>query len=355
VHLPSFIARRRRRSAITALLVVAQLSVLAATSVQATGGDQFVSLTNVKRASVGKGPVALYAPVDQIAVERGNQMARNDVMAHDLTYVSSRLTQLGVCWTGVGEIIAWEKGYPSHSYQRTIDAWWASPEHHAIMIGDYNVAGGSWSVSASGATYSVMIFVKTCSPVASALSTDAPPSVVARSPGSGASGVILYPVVKVGFSEAVRGVRTTDFVLRDAATGAILSAAVSYDSTTHSATLDPTPALGLGRAYRVSLSGSIKDSTGQSLPWTSWTFRATTTQSFNPQRTVSFAAGTYTGYRFSSTGVILGRKSYRLGRSSAAPTSKRAIIAGQSGTWYYITAGVWTGYWVRASTGVVLH
>jgi uncharacterized protein YkwD len=353
--LPSFIAHGRRRTAIAALLVVTQLSVLAATSVQATGGDQFVSLTNVKRASVGKAPVSLSAPVDQIAVERGLQMARKDSLAHDLTYVANRLNQLGVCWSGVGEIIAWEKGYPSHSYQRTIDAWWASPGHHAIMIGDYNVAGGSWSVSARGATYSVMVFVKTCAPVVQALSTDAPPKIIARSPGSGATGVSPSTLVKVRFSEAVHGVSTMNFVLRDAASGVILPAAVSYDSATHSATLNSSPALGLGRWYRVSLSGSIKDSTNHSLPWTSWTFRATTVQSFSPQRTVAFAAGTYTGFRFSGTGTILGRRSYRLGHSSTAPTSKRAVIAGHPGTWYYITAGVWAGYWVRASLSVILH
>ena len=42
------------------------------------------------------------------------------------------------------------------------------------MVGDYNVAGGSWSVSATGGTYSVMVFVKTCAST-SALPTNPAP------------------------------------------------------------------------------------------------------------------------------------------------------------------------------------
>ncbi len=145
-----------------AFLLVALAVLVSPTHVAAVGGDTFVSLTNQKRASVGKAPVALSAAVDAISVERANSMASKDVLAHDLAYVQRRLGELGQCYTGVGEIIAWERGYPSYSYERTVDGWWASTTHHAIMIGDYNAAGGSWKTSASGATYSVMVFVNLC-------------------------------------------------------------------------------------------------------------------------------------------------------------------------------------------------
>src|SRR5439155_10071762 len=166
----------RRTTLAVAAATVALLLGMVAGPALAIGGSQFVSLTNVKRAAVGPGPVTLSAPVDQITVERGNQMAKADVLAHDLPYVTLRLGQLGVCWTSVGEIIAWEKGYPTHSYQRTVDQWWASPGHHAIMVGNYNVAGGSWSVSKSGATYSVMVFVKTCSATSTGSVNNPPPT-----------------------------------------------------------------------------------------------------------------------------------------------------------------------------------
>jgi putative cell wall-binding protein len=149
-----------------ALLLVAGAALVAPGHTAAVGGDTFVSLANQKRASVGKAAVSLSAAVDAISVERGNAMASRDVLAHDLAYVQRRLGELGQCYSAVGEIIAWERGYPSYSYSRTVDAWWASTTHHAIMVGDYNAAGGSWATSASGTTYSVMVFAKLCAPPA---------------------------------------------------------------------------------------------------------------------------------------------------------------------------------------------
>jgi putative cell wall-binding protein len=154
-----------------ALLLVAGAALVAPGHTAAVGGDTFVSLANQKRASVGKAPVSLSAAVDAISVERGKTMAAKDVLAHDLAYVQRRLGELGQCYSSVGEIIAWERGYPSYSYARTVDAWWASATHHAIMVGDYNAAGGSWATSASGATYSVMVFVKLCTAPAPAPTT----------------------------------------------------------------------------------------------------------------------------------------------------------------------------------------
>jgi putative cell wall-binding protein len=70
-----------------------------------------------------------------------------------------------VCFTSYGEIIAWESGYPTYEVSRTIEQWWRSQGHHDIMIGDYNAAGGSHARSSrSGKTYSVMVFVKLCTP-----------------------------------------------------------------------------------------------------------------------------------------------------------------------------------------------
>ncbi|TME34298.1 MAG: hypothetical protein E6I62_02760 [Chloroflexi bacterium] len=248
-----------------------------------------------------------------------------------------------------------QKGYPTHSYQRTIDQWWASPGHHAIMVGDYNVAGGSWSVSSSGGTYSVMVFVKTCAPTSTGPVGNPPPTVTWRSPASGATGVSPATAVSARFSEAVSGVSASTFVLRDAVTGTILSAAVTYDATAKQATLRPTHWLGLGHSYRVSLSSSIRDTGGASLAFTSWTFKTATVQAFSPTRTVSFGSGKHVGYRFASNGTVLASKPYTLARASSASGSRRALIAGHSGTWYLISNGVWAGYWVQASSSVVLH
>jgi putative cell wall-binding protein len=107
--------------------------------------------------------VAWSAAVDQVTVERGNQMAANDSMTHDMAYVERRLRELGVCFTGYGEIIYRGQGDPFDP-QRAIDAWYASTSgHKEIMLGNYTAAAGSWSRNAtSRGIYAVMVWVKTC-------------------------------------------------------------------------------------------------------------------------------------------------------------------------------------------------
>jgi uncharacterized protein YkwD len=77
-----------------------------AAPVAATGGSTLVSLANGYRADAGAPAVALNAAVDQIATERGQQLAAAGALSHDLNYVANRLTQLGVCWGCLGEIMA---------------------------------------------------------------------------------------------------------------------------------------------------------------------------------------------------------------------------------------------------------
>ncbi len=70
---------------------------------------------------------------------------------------------------------------------------------------------------------------------------------------------------------------------------------------------------------------------------------------FSPAATLNFKMGTHTGYQFSSTGALTAFKTYTLGHGSGANTSTRSAITNQSGTWFYVTNGVWAGYWMRAS------
>lgn len=145
------------------LISVSLLGAMGAAPAAAVDGGAYVAHANARRASVGLPPVGLHASVDQVAVERANQLAATDVFVHDMTYVVNRLRALGVCFTGYGEIIAWESGYPTYDPARTILQWWNSPGHKAIMLGDYNAAGGSHTTSNStGRIYSVMVFVKLC-------------------------------------------------------------------------------------------------------------------------------------------------------------------------------------------------
>ncbi len=147
------------------LAFLAALSLLAALAapVAAVDGAEYVRLTNVKRASVGLGPVSLHSAVDRVAVERGNAMAKSDNFSHDMAYIAARLKALGVCYTSYGEIIAYTTR-TDYTPTNAIERWWKSEGHHKIMVGGYNAAGGSHARStATGKMYSVMVFVKTCS------------------------------------------------------------------------------------------------------------------------------------------------------------------------------------------------
>jgi subtilisin family serine protease/methionine-rich copper-binding protein CopC len=102
------------------------------------------------------------------------------------------------------------------------------------------------------------------------------PKVSSRSPGANATGVSRSASVKTTFSEAVKGVSATTFRLRDKSTGASVSATVTYDSSTRTATLNPGTALGVGRSYTASLTSGIADRTGNKLAASSWTFTTAT-------------------------------------------------------------------------------
>jgi hypothetical protein len=99
-----------------------------------------------------------------------------------------------------------------------------------------------------------------------------PPAVTNRSPAPGATGVLRGRNVTATFSEPVTGVNGTTMTLRRTSTGALISAAVSYDPTTRVATLDPTNRLPSSTQFTVTLTSGITDTAGNPLPTTTWTF-----------------------------------------------------------------------------------
>ncbi len=99
----------------------------------------------------------------------------------------------------------------------------------------------------------------------------AAPAVSSRTPAPGATGAAYDGSIVAKFNEPVTGVSASTFVLRTAS-GATVSAAVSYDAANRRATLRPTKPLAGEAKYTASLTAGIKDSTGHALPATSWTF-----------------------------------------------------------------------------------
>lgn len=153
----------RCAAVLTALAFLAGATAAAPTTTLAFGGDGLRDAINAYRTQANLAPVAGTALLDDIATARANQLVRLNRLEHDIDYVTTRLNSAGVCWRGVGEILAWEKGWSEYDYSRTARAWYDSPTHHDIMLGaDYNAAGGAWKSGPDIQHYSVMVFVVLC-------------------------------------------------------------------------------------------------------------------------------------------------------------------------------------------------
>jgi Domain of unknown function (DUF4082)/Bacterial Ig-like domain/Bacterial Ig domain len=104
-----------------------------------------------------------------------------------------------------------------------------------------------------------------------------PPTITARSPAVGATGVSRTANMTVTFNEAMNAatIGATTFELRDPGNN-LVAGAVSYNSTTRVATLNPTPTLAALTTYTVRVIGGaagVKDAAGNALAATeTWTF-----------------------------------------------------------------------------------
>ncbi|WP_104137707.1 Ig-like domain-containing protein [Arthrobacter sp. ZGTC131] len=105
-----------------------------------------------------------------------------------------------------------------------------------------------------------------------AFTTGPRPIVTAKSPAVNATAVSRTANVTATISESVTGVGNGTFALRNAATGALVSYAVSYNATTRVATLNPNVTLAANTRYTATISTSIKDAGGNPLSGLSWSF-----------------------------------------------------------------------------------
>jgi large repetitive protein len=107
---------------------------------------------------------------------------------------------------------------------------------------------------------------------ASSVIDTTPPTVSANTPASGASNVASASAVTVTFSEAMdaSSINSGSFDLRNTSSGAVVAAAVAYNSSTRVATLTPTTALASGTNYTATVRGGttdprVKDAAGNAL------------------------------------------------------------------------------------------
>lgn len=131
---------------------------------------------------------------------------------------------------------------------------------------------------AAAGTPNRLLYSAGTAPVAPAPVAPAPaapaPTVTATSPGANATAVPAAANVSATFSTAVHGVGSGTFVLKSAA-GVVVPAAVTYNATTKTATLDPAANLAVDAKYTATLVGgatAIRDAAGTPLVTASWTF-----------------------------------------------------------------------------------
>ena len=136
------------------------LPVVTAPVAAASGSSELIAAANAERSAAGLGTVTAHSALNEIAAERAQHQADAEWLSHDMDYVINRLQQEGVCWSGFGEILAWNS---SGSASNFVDQWMHSDTHRDIMLGSgYTAAGGAWAEGADGHWYAAMLFLKPC-------------------------------------------------------------------------------------------------------------------------------------------------------------------------------------------------
>ena len=325
--------RLRTHLQIAALAVaLVATTFVAAAPVRAAGGDALRHAANAYRVDRGLAPVVGTALLDDIAKHRAAQLAAADRMEHDLGYVSRRLNQSGVCWSGYGEILAWESGwYSDYSAERMMEMWWESPTHHAIMMGEgYNAAGGAWDAAKDGGHYAVMVFVTLCTqPAASRADT-----LSADDRYNPDRELVIKPGRERGYRLSTNGnVLRTDTVRFRSTARASSGGRAEVNGT---AWLKVTSGRLAGFWVRESPSSFVRGTTDR--------------RAFGQNYRIQIEKGRYVGRTYDWLGRVMEARTYTFGQARAPRVSARAIINGRrcyrldstdlAGLWIVDTASV---------------
>src|SRR5262245_6626814 len=321
--LPPLSAARTVALLFAALLMVS-LSLAVASPVRAAGGDGLREAANGYRQDHGLAPVVGTALLDDIATHRAARMAGEKKLEHDMDYVMQRLNQSGVCWSGFGEIIAWDN-YPGYDYDFTVGLWWDSPLHHDVMMGEsYNAAGAAWDTATSGGHYSVMVFVTLCG------------QSVAAEPGS-----LLYPDDRYDPNRelVLKERRMTAYRLgRSGEVLAQKTVRLSHTLRVHAGGRTREN----GKAWLKVRAGSLM---GYWVHETNNSFVRGLTQKdrYGSPKPVTLEPGAYVGMEFDWLGRVKKSDRYTFGHERTLTMSAHAIINGRH--YFMLSSGPLAGYW----------
>jgi hypothetical protein len=99
-----------------------------------------------------------------------------------------------------------------------------------------------------------------------------PAPTAAAAPANGSTAIGTSDNVVVTFNENVTGVSTATINLVTTATGVAVPATVTYNATTHAATLDPVTALAADTTYTAALKAGVTDTAGNPASPATWKF-----------------------------------------------------------------------------------
>jgi methionine-rich copper-binding protein CopC len=119
------------------------------------------------------------------------------------------------------------------------------------------------------------------------------PTITARTPAAGTNAVANASNITATFSEVITGFSTTTATVR-AGTAAPVAAAVTFVAATRVLTINPTANLANDTLYTVTLTGgtaAIRDTAGNPLATTTWTFRTGPAPSVTARTPASAAVG----------------------------------------------------------------
>src|SRR5512134_1465530 len=136
------------------------------------------------------------------------------------------------------------------------------------------IAGSRRSVRLGSAALVVVAMTSVLRPSPAAQGGDTtPPTISARSPAAGATGVSTLINVKATFSEPLQAA-TLSMVLRNSS-NQVVASTVTYDAATLTGTLDPANELTGSQTFTVTVSGA-RDLAGNQITQVSWSFTTST-------------------------------------------------------------------------------
>ncbi|MDQ4101208.1 MAG: HYR domain-containing protein [Thermoproteota archaeon] len=153
-----------------------------------------------------------------------------------------------------------------------IHCWWPQTGHSYTITGGCSVDNKpvNVNVQVSSGAHGTFTGIVECHPAAPANPPQdtTPPTIQSTSPSNGDIDVPITSPITAKFSEPVQGVDANSFKVNN---GAVLGE-VTYDSELQTAKFTPSPSLSYNTKYTASLSSTIKDSAGNALAETSWSF-----------------------------------------------------------------------------------